>query len=326
MTVIHGNNVKAYLDSLLVFCGKTLTFSETRTTIESVGTTGLWTYNRVNKKSWQVEISGLTKIDSTDGPLDYFTLVNSDFAYSFHTLLVTFEDADGNQRSIAGTVFPAKSSINSPVKSFAEASVTLVGTGPYFLDGSSGSSGGGGCEPVSGGSFNPPNAETNTAYSYSFLMSGTVPYSIGTTDIPSWMSASIVGHHLVLTGTPDFTDAGTGITVSVQITNACGDETFSDLIDVNEDGRNVFVINNSTHTIVLENDNGHSYSFGPSNADDGNIKMQSDTVNITSISGGGSVNYEFLQSLPSTTVNSGTTSGGNITTSNLSITNYLRFS
>jgi hypothetical protein len=336
MTTILGNNVHVFLDSTEVFCAKDCALTESKDSVEMAGgftLPGRWTYNRLQRRSWKVDCSGLSKINSSEGTLDYFSIVDDPFATDFHTLEITFDDPDGNNVTFTGTVFIPKSSITGPVKESAGASVSFIGTGRYLLSteatssGSSGSGGSGGpdfCVPVAGGNFAPPTGTSNDTYLYTFALTGTNPKVIGATTLPSWMFASIVSGNLHLFGTPSLSDVGAGITVSVQVTNDCGDETFSATIDVLEDGRNVFVINNSTHTIILQNDNGHSYTFPPSN--NGNIKMQSSTVNITSISGGGGVNYQFLQSLPSLVINSGSTFGGNIVTFNLSITNYLRFS
>ncbi len=334
MITILGNDVHVFLDSVEVFCAKDCQLTESKDSVEMAGGDGLpgiWTYNRLQRRGWKVDCSGLTKVDSTDGTLDYFSIVDSPYAIDFHTLEITFDDTDGNNITFTGTVFIPKSTITGPAKESAGASVSFIGTGAYSIsnESTSGSSGGSGidfCVPVAGtGIFQPPTGTSNSLYTYTFTLTGTNPKVIGATTLPSWMTASIVSGNLHLIGTPAFADIGSGITVSVQVTNDCGDETFSATIDVLEDGRNVFVINNSPRTIILQNDNGHSYTFLPSNGSDGNIKMQSSTLNITSISGGGTSGYAFLQSLPSTVVNSGTTSGGNIVTFNLSITNYLRF-
>jgi hypothetical protein len=138
------------------------------------------------------------------------------------------------------------------------------------------------------------------------------------------MARSVATGDLVLSGTPDVT--GTGIPVSFTIINGCGSDIFSATIDVADGGRAVFVINNTAHDIVLQNANGFQHTFLASNGSDGNMFMQNANMLVVSIAGGGSVNFEFLQSLPSTTINSGTVSGGGTaTTSNFSVTNYLRF-
>ena len=139
------------------------------------------------------------------------------------------------------------------------------------------------------------------------------------------MTPACVGSNLVLSGTPtSLSDVGTFFT-DIVVQNDCGNIDLIDEVgaEIVEDGRNVFVINNSSVSIDVTNDNGHVYTFGASNANDGNIKMQSDTVTLSLA---GTKTYEFLQALPSTLVNTGTSGSGTITTSDISITNYLRFS
>jgi hypothetical protein len=54
--------------------------------------------------------------------------------------------------------------------------------------------------------------------------------------------------------------------------------------------------------------------------------MQDANADVISITTGATVNFEFLQSLPSSTINSGTVAGGGTaTTSDYINTNYLRF-
>jgi hypothetical protein len=224
-------------------------------------------------------------------------------------------------------MFMQKSSITGPATGFAQASTTFIGTGEYIL--STDGSGSGSitpCEPVGGGAFAPPDATLNTLYSYDYPMTGTLPITLGAFTIPGWMTLAVVGDTAHFGGTPtSFGDVGP-VFLDITFQNDCGTINFPEVeIQVLEDGRNVFVINNSSSNVTLTNDNGHSYTFLATNGSDGNIKMQSDTVNITSVTG--TKNYEFLQTLPSTVINSGTfSSGNNLTTADLSITNYLRFS
>ncbi len=330
MTIIKGSDVLGMVNDIPIFCGLDLTFTEDKDTVERSGPfggPGLWTYSALVKRGWSVEISGLTKINPSDGQEDYFTMISDPFSYGYQTITVFFTDQDGNNISIAGVMFLKNSSITGPAVGFAQASVTFIGTGEYIL--STDGSGSGGsvpvCVPVGGGAFAPPDATLNSLYSYDYTLTGTLPFTLGAFTIPGWMSLAIVGDTAHFGGTPiSFGDVGPAF-LDITFQNDCGTINFPEVeIEVLEDGRNVFVINNSSSDIDIQNDNGHTYTFLASNGSDGNLKMQSDTVNITSIVG--AKNYEFLQSLPSTVINSGTTAGGTITTSDLSITNYLRFS
>ncbi len=331
MTTIKGSDVLGIVNGIPIFCGLGLTFTEDKDAVERTGgfgNTGLWTYNALVKRSWSVEISGLTKIDPTDGQEDYFTMISDPFAYNYQTITLSFTDQDGNNVSIMGVMFLQGSSITGPATGFANASVKFIGTGEYILstDGSGSSSGSGGssCIPVSGGTFDPGDGTWGTSYSYSFPLSGTAPFFIIGSTKPAWMSGAIVGTDLVLSGTPNVT--GTGIVVQFNISNPCGTDLFSATIDIGDGGRSVFVINNTTSDIVLTNSNGFSYTFLASNGSDGNFFMQTASATVTSITPGATVTFTFLQSLPSTVINTGSTSGGVITSSNFSITNYLRFS
>lgn len=330
MTVIKGSDVLGIVNGIPIFCGLNLTFTENKDTVERTpDAAGLWIYTALVKREWSVEITGLTKIANTDGQEDYFTMISDPFAYSYQTITLSFTDQEGNNVSLTGVMFLQGSSITGPAVGFANAGVKFIGTGEYVLSTEgSGSSSGTVCVPVSGGPLVPPDGTLGTAYHYTLILGGTNPKTLGTiSGNPGWMTISVSTGNLVLGGTPSsFSDVGTFF-LDIVIDNDCGS---IHLIDeggatIAENGRNVFVINNSDSDIVLTNDNGHSYTFLASNGSDGNIKMQTDTVNITSVTG--TKTYEFLQSLPSSVINSGTFSSGNdLTTANLSITNYLRFS
>jgi len=333
MTTILGNNAHCFLDGTEVFCAKDCVLTESKDTVEMAGGFGLpgiWTYNRLQRRSWKVDCSGLTKVDSSDGQLDYFSIIDDPFATDFHVLSITWTDADGNSVTFSGNVFIPKSSIGGPVSEFAGASASFIGTGPYTLS-TEESSGSGGevCVPVgAGGTFAPSDGILNSAYSYTFPLTGTNPKTLGAiSGKPAWMTMSVATGNLVLGGTPtSYSNVG-AFFLDVIVNNACGSVHLIDEIgaEILEDGRNVFVINNSSSNITLTNSNGHSYTFLASNGSDGNIKMQTSSIHIVTVTG--TKAYEFLQTLPFTVINSGTfTSGNDLTTSNFSITNYLRFS
>lgn len=93
--------------------------------------------------------------------------------------------------------------------------------------------GGSACSPV-GGSLSLPNAISGVAYSASLALSGDGPFVIEDFTGPAWMSANIVGNSVQFTGTPEEADEGTGIAVSVDVSNCAGSntETFSTNINV----------------------------------------------------------------------------------------------
>lgn len=84
------------------------------------------------------------------------------------------------------------------------------------------------------GSPTLPDGQVSVAYSTSFPIAGSAPFGITITNRPAWMSITIINvgstYYVQLSGTPDVT--GTGVTVSFDITNACGSVGYSDTIDV----------------------------------------------------------------------------------------------
>lgn len=82
------------------------------------------------------------------------------------------------------------------------------------------------------GSPSLPNGTEGQAYSYSFSLNGSEPFSISNVTKPSWLSISISGSTVNFGGTPPVGSAGTGITISFDINNACGTVSFSDSINV----------------------------------------------------------------------------------------------
>ena len=178
MTTIIGNNVHCFLDGTEVFCAKDCVLTESKDTVEMAGgaaLAGKWTYNRLQRRSWKVDCSGLTKVDSSDGQLDYFSIVDDPFATDFHVLSISWTDADGNNVTFSGNVFIPKSSIGGPATGFAPATVSFIGTGPYTLSTeTSGSGSGEVCVPVAaGGTFAPVDGTLNSPYSYTFPLTGT---------------------------------------------------------------------------------------------------------------------------------------------------------
>lgn len=173
-----------------------------------------------------------------------------------------------------------------------------------------------------------PDANTDDDYDYSIPLTGSTPITVSPTDIPSWMTAEIIEVEgvqvLHLFGSPAFGDIDTGITVSVTLTNCGGDLPLSTTIDVTEGGRNVFLINDTPNELKVVNSNGHEFTFASSAS--GNIIMPTDTLTVSEITGPGTHTVDFLQTMPSTIINSTTViMGGTVTTDDLSITNYVRF-
>lgn len=89
------------------------------------------------------------------------------------------------------------------------------------------------CVPVSiVGTPVLPDGFSGVDYSYSFNVAGDAPYSVTDYVGPAWLTPSVAGNIISLTGTPEISDEGTGISVAFTIENACGSVPFSDTIDI----------------------------------------------------------------------------------------------
>ena len=78
---------------------------------------------------WSVDVSGLTKVDNTDGQIAYFWLLQASVRMSIQTIRLTFTDTDGNYTQLGGQCYILTSSITGPASDFSNASVTFLGTG-----------------------------------------------------------------------------------------------------------------------------------------------------------------------------------------------------
>lgn len=90
-----------------------------------------------------------------------------------------------------------------------------------------------------------PDASSHDAYTYSFDVTGTGPFTLSSIVKPAWMTIEVSGSTINFSGTPTTADEGTGITVSFTINNPCGTVDFADTIDVNPGGARF-----TTHTVV----------------------------------------------------------------------------
>lgn len=134
MTPVFGEN--AYVELLItgvyypVFCADDCVFKEQTEIVEaSTITSSIFKEWRPRMKQWSFDVSGLTKIDNTDGPLSYFWLLGASIAMTPQTIRATYIDKEGHTYQIGGTCYIQTSSINSAITDWSEASVTFIGTG-----------------------------------------------------------------------------------------------------------------------------------------------------------------------------------------------------
>lgn len=87
-----------------------------------------------------------------------------------------------------------------------------------------------GCVEVAAPATTLPDATVGQPYSTTLTLTGTAPFTLSSIVRPAWMTVVVSGSTVNITGTP--TTAGTNITVSFNVTNACGSDTYSDTINV----------------------------------------------------------------------------------------------
>ena len=80
-----------------------------------------------------------------------------------------------------------------------------------------------------------PNGSLAVPYSYTFYLAGDAPFTLNVISKPSWMTITLDGSLITLTGTPDA--SGTDIPVEFSVVNCDEANTlsFSDTIDISED-------------------------------------------------------------------------------------------
>lgn len=138
MEPIHGKDcllsIKIDGEFYPVLCAVDLTLSVSRGTVESTSpASGNWrTYRLQRLNSWNVSLSGLTKVDNTDGQISWFYLLQSGDAPLEIQLI--FEDRDGSAQSLTGSAIIPNQSITANVNDFAATTLEFQGTGDYDLD------------------------------------------------------------------------------------------------------------------------------------------------------------------------------------------------
>lgn len=133
MFLISGKDVIGSIDDVPIFCGTDCTFSEEKEVIPaSTITSNGWKEFRLRKRSWSFQVSGLTKIDSTDGQVSYFDLLTSAEAVNLDNVSISFTDGT-TTRLLEGSMYKPETGITGPVNGNATANVQFVGFGAYTL-------------------------------------------------------------------------------------------------------------------------------------------------------------------------------------------------
>lgn len=139
MEPIHGKDcllsIKIDGEYYPALCAISMSLSVSRDVVESTSaTTGNWRQYRLRRlNSWTVSLSGLTKVDNTDGQVSWFYLLQAgDGAFDIQLI---FEDSSGNTQVMEGSAIIPSQTIEANVSGFSTATVDFQGTGtPTFAN------------------------------------------------------------------------------------------------------------------------------------------------------------------------------------------------
>jgi predicted secreted protein len=135
MEPIHGKDVLLSIkigdDFFPVLCAVDMTFNCSQQVLLATSVdTGNWRAKRLRGLSeWNVTVSGLSKINNTDGQVSFFYLLQQNIRGSEQMIQIMFSDSDNNVQVLEGVVLIPDLSINGNVNSFADASIVMEGTG-----------------------------------------------------------------------------------------------------------------------------------------------------------------------------------------------------
>lgn len=82
---------------------------------------------------WEFGVTGLTKIDNTDGQAAFFWLIQESVRGNAQRLRLRFVDDGGNEQTISGLCIVKQGQIDSVVGGFSTATQVFPGTGPFDL-------------------------------------------------------------------------------------------------------------------------------------------------------------------------------------------------
>lgn len=128
MEPIHGKDclLSIKIDSTYypVLCAVDMTLTKSRAIVESTSaTTGSSrTYKYRGLKDHRVTLSGLTKVDNTDGQISWFYLFQTEGAL---LIQIIFEDSTGEAYVLEAQALIPEQSINANVNSFASGDITF---------------------------------------------------------------------------------------------------------------------------------------------------------------------------------------------------------
>lgn len=137
MTPIHGRDCLLSIDIdgefLPALCATDFTLNVRQDIVLATAPgTGFWRQRRRKGISeWDVSLSGLTKVDNSDGQISWFYLVQESVRGSVLTIQLLYEDESGNTVVITGDALIPEMSLSAPVQGFTSGTIGFVGTGGF---------------------------------------------------------------------------------------------------------------------------------------------------------------------------------------------------
>lgn len=140
MTAIHGNNVIVSLivddTPFPILCATDMNLNIRQDILlATTASTGVWRRKRLRGLSeWTVTVTGLTKIDNSDGQVSFFYLLQQSVRGAEQNIRIDLDDDDGNEITISGVVIIPELSINGPEGDFSEAEIIMEGAGTLEME------------------------------------------------------------------------------------------------------------------------------------------------------------------------------------------------
>lgn len=140
MEPIHGTGVlfslKVEDEFFPILCAVEMTLEcSQEVLLATTAGTGIWRQKRLRQLSeWFMDVSGLSKIDNTDGQISFFYLLQENIRGSEQIIQAMYEDDMGNTQVLTGTVLIPTLRFSANVGSFADASVRFEGAGAMEIE------------------------------------------------------------------------------------------------------------------------------------------------------------------------------------------------
>lgn len=139
MTVLNGKQAKLYvlIDGVykLVMCAVSVSwFFRFEEVLKTDRNAGRFRKRMSRLCDWGFNLSGLTKVDNSDGQASYFWLSQASVRGTEQYFKMTYTDVDGNEKNVSGYCIVMEGMLESVVGGFSTGTVSLPGSGAFVTD------------------------------------------------------------------------------------------------------------------------------------------------------------------------------------------------